>query len=80
MELRHVDDYVEALKEHFPYVCEEDLKLIMNTGLRALYRLNLKGADVLLRNQEYSALFGNVNGEPDYPVKKFKKKLRIKNG
>lgn len=77
MEIRRVDDYMPALKERFPTVCEEDLKKIVNHGLRSLYRLLLQGADVFIKSNEYTALFGRKNDDVAYKVKKLRAKWRI---
>lgn len=74
MEIRRVDDYMPALKERFPTVCEEDLKKIVNHGLRSLYRLLLQGADVFIKSNEYTALFGKRTEDVTYLIKKLRAK------
>lgn len=46
MNIKHVEDYYDAVSEKFDWVDKEDIKKILNHGFRSLYRLNANGADV----------------------------------
>lgn len=48
MELRHIEDYLEPLKETYPEVSEEDLKKILKHGFMSFYALNNMGADLMI--------------------------------
>ena len=57
MELRHIDDYYEILKEEYPDLTEDDFKKILTHGFMSFYALNNLGADFTVTNKKKNALF-----------------------
>ena len=48
--VKTVESYLDAVQKKFPYICKDDLKLIIEFGLSRYLKANRLHADVLLRN------------------------------
>lgn len=81
MEIKTIDDYVQELKQKFPFVKEKALKQIIKFGWRSIYLTNTYGADVHIHHNKLWCYFGQLKGTPlahfYYYINKLSKKLRI---
>jgi len=51
MTIKKLNDYVDAVAQQFPDASKDDIRKILDHGLRAFYMTNLYGADVLIKSK-----------------------------
>ena len=60
MELKTINDYIDALHEKYPQISKKDIKRILNTGFKYLYLFNSYGCDVLIQKPGFWCYFGTL--------------------
>ena len=60
MEIVKCDKYYDKVLERWPELTEKQVDKIVKHGLMKLYLYNLYGADVILRNNNYTMYFGKL--------------------
>ena len=58
MEIRRVDDYIDKVAEKYDKIPKDIIKKVIDFGLRAYYRINSMGGDVLLKSPYFTAYTG----------------------
>lgn len=76
-----VDYYIEKIKELYPYLCIEDISLILKHGFNKMNMFLLKGADIIINDQNFIFITGNLYSDQDkmfkYVLKQMAKRARI---
>ena len=81
MEIRRVEDYIDKVAEKYDKIPKDVLKKVIDFGLKAYFRVNSMGGDVLLKSPYFTAYTGKFF-HPDraYDFGKYRKtKMMIKN-
>lgn len=81
MEIRRVDDYIDKVAEKYDKIPKDVLKKVIDFGLKAYFRVNSMGGDVLLKSPYFTAYTGKFF-HPDrvYDFGMYRKtKMMIKN-
>lgn len=81
MEFKKVDDYIDKVAEKYDKIPKDVIKKVIDFGLRAYYRINAMGGDILLKSPYFTAYTGKFF-HPDkvYDFGKYRlTKLMIKN-
>lgn len=82
MEIKHVEDYYDKIKERYPDLEMWEIEKILKHGFQSLFTLNNLGADVLIKDRRsiliyFGKLFNNKEMWWKYRMIKFKIKYRI---
>jgi hypothetical protein len=81
MEIRRVEDYIDKVAEKYDKIPKDVLKKVIDFGLKAYFRVNSMGGDVLLKSPYFTAYTGKFF-HPDrvYDFGMYRKtKMMIKN-
>lgn len=81
MEVRKVEDYIDKVAEKYDKIPKDVIKKVIDFGLRAYYRINSMGGDVLLKSPYFTAYTGKLfHPDKAYDFGKYRQtKLMIKN-
>lgn len=60
MEFKKVDDYLDKVAEKYDKIPKDVIKKVIDFGLRAYYRINAMGGDVLLKSPYFTAYTGKL--------------------
>lgn len=81
MEIKTMSDYTDELKQKFPEVSEQDIKRIMQYGLKSLYLHNSYGGDTFISGNGLWCYIGHLKKDSieyfKYYIKKLILKLRV---
>ena len=80
MDIINPEKYYKQVQERFPNLTMDQIKKIVNYGLRAYCGLNMAGGDVLLKSNYYSAYSGRLffNDEIFWKYSQIKKKIKAR--
>lgn len=78
MQVKRIQDYYDELYQRFPDVDKKDIKKIINFGWKSLYLHNSYGGDVLIRDNNFWAYFGNLTTDSLKHFNRYVLKLCIK--
>ena len=81
MEIRRVEDYIDKVAEKYDKIPKDVLKKVIDFGLKAYFRVNSMGGDVLLKSPYFTAYTGKFfHSDRAYDFGKYRKtKMMIKN-
>lgn len=81
MQIKTINDYVDALQEKFPGLSEADIKRILNYGWRTVFLYNSYGGDTVIRDESFWCYIGTLKHKAidhfKYYIDKLVTKLRI---
>lgn len=78
MNIVYPDKYYSKIKEKFPELSEEQIKKIITYGVRSLYMMNAKGADIKVQQGRFFAYFGEIISNSDLYMRYRKLKKTVK--
>ena len=78
MEVKHYQDYIDALQEKFPDLDRQDLIRICRFGLKSLYLHNSYGGDVLIQDNSFWCYFGYLTKDSQKFFNYYAQKLALK--
>lgn len=84
MQLRHIEDYYDKVKERYPDLEMWEIEKILKHGMQSFFMLNKNGADVIIKSPHnsfvmyFGKLFNSKEKSSRYQRIKWSIKLRLK--
>jgi len=78
MEIVYPEKYYNKVKEKFPELSDDQISRIITYGVRSLYMITAKGADIKVQQGKFFAYFGEIINNSDLYMKYRKLKKMVK--
>lgn len=78
MDIVYPEKYYSKIKEKFPELSDDQISKIITYGVRSLYMMTAKGADIKVQQGRFFAYFGDIINNSDLYMKYRKLKKAVK--